>query len=157
MGYDYIDNKFSFLKKADVQWLGGDRKDFQVEAKSQKVYFIGGTDAGGASVNLFNYFDMETNETVALNPLLEARTHSATILWHNQIVALGGYTNADGSTALSTVEAFSFKKAVWLNLPPLLAAKATASACLYDRKIWAMGVDHSVEAFDTDDAVWSAI
>lgn len=156
--FDFQDGRFSFMKKADVPWLGkGDRKNYAVEGKNDRVYFVGGTDPSGASVNTFNYFDMQSHETVEMNPLLEARTHCATILWHNQIVALGGYSNADGSGTLGTVEAFSFKKAVWLNLPPLLAVKATESACLYDRKIWVIGTDQSVEAFATDEAVWEAI
>jgi len=155
--FEVDEGRCKFIKKADVPWLNGDRKNYEVEAKNDKIYFVGGNDSSNDSLGKFNTYDMNTGEEEELNPLLEGRSHCATILWHNQIVALGGVAHADGTGVLASVETYSFKKFVWLNLPPLLAAKATHSACLHDRKIWVIGGDDVIEAFDTDDAEWSAV
>lgn len=155
--FEFSDGKTSFMKRADVPWLNGDIKNYEVEAHNDKVYFIGGNDSSNDSLGKFSYFDLQNNETVELNPLLEGRSHCATVLWHNQIIALGGNAHADGTGALASVEAYSFKKFVWLNLPPLLGARATHSACLHDRKVWVIGGEDVIEAFDTDDAEWAAV
>jgi len=142
--------------------------------KNDKVYIMGGEDGNSGEMSKkCVMFDITKQECVDLPDLLEGRSHFATVLWHNQIVAIGGFGKVGGDPPrpipIASVEAYSFKKNCWLNLPPMTRARDSHCAAVHNGKIYAVGGSisgritaqyedkrntNTIDVYDPDEAGW---
>ncbi|HET9076512.1 MAG TPA: kelch repeat-containing protein, partial [Acidimicrobiales bacterium] len=130
------------------------RQQMQASVVGGMIWVVGGLAAGGSTPKVEGYDPViDTWQTGPDLPL--ALNHDMVVTYHGELVVLGGWVPSGADlTATASNQVFALRNGAWVQLPPMIDARAAGAAAVVGNRIVVFGgqANHqllsSVDVFD---------